>query len=206
MFIQIIRGRVNDAAAIRAATNRWQAELKSDAKGYLGGTSGVADDGTFIAVVRFESEEAARTNSEHHEQRAWWEKMSKLFYSTPQLYDCPTVDVYLGGGTDDAGFVQLEIFTGAKDIDALRAVDKEFEKLAHLRPDLIGVTTAVAADGTVFATNYFTSEAQARDGERKETPTEILAHTRRVAELTEDIEYIDLRDPWLYSNAEQGKP
>ncbi len=205
MFIQVVRGHANDAAAIHAATNGWQAELQSAARGYLGGTCGVAEDNTFIAVVRFESEAAARTANGQHELSASWAEMSNCLDADLRLHDCPTVDAYMGGGADNAGFVQFEILTGAVDIDALRAVDQEFEKLAHLRPDLIGVTTAAADDGTVFATNYFTSEADARDAERQEMPIEMMALVRRVAELAVDIEYIDLHDPWLYSMGGRAK-
>lgn len=138
MFIQVFRGHVTDPAAAEAAVDRWQAELKPGAQGYLGMTSGVADDATFIAVVRFTSAEAARANGERPEQGAWWAETSRLFDSEPRFYDCPTVDVLLGGRSDDAGFVQLEICTGVTDVDAVRAIDKEFERLAHLRPDLLG--------------------------------------------------------------------
>jgi len=199
MFIQVLRGQVDDAPAVRAALDRWQTELKPGAQGYLGTTSGVTDDRTFVAVVRFTSAEAARANSERPEQGAWWEATSKLFGPAPTVYDCPTVDVLMGGGSDDAGFVQLEVYTGVKDVDALRAVDREFERLAHLRPDLLGVTTAVTDDGHAFAANYFSSEAEAREAETREWPAEVLALVRRVEELTDGVEYLDLRDPWLYS-------
>jgi hypothetical protein len=199
MFIQVIRGSVNDPAAAKAAVQRWQAELRPGAPGYLGMTSGVADDGTFIAVVRFASAEAARESSERPEQDAWWRETSKLFDGEPRSYDCPTVDVLLGGPSDDAGFVQLEIFTGVHDVEAIRAIDKEFARLAHLRPDLIGVTTAFTTDGQVFATNYFTSEAEAREAEKQDWPAEVLALVERLTQLTDGVEYVDLRTPWLHS-------
>lgn len=199
MFIQILRGSVTDPAAARAVVDRWQADLKPGAPGYLGMTSGVADDATFIAVVRFASAEAARANSERPEQDAWWRETSTLFDGEPRCYDCPTVDVLLGGGSDDAGFVQLEIYTGVKDVEAVRAVDKEFARLAHLRPDLLGVTTAFTTDGQLFATNYFTSAAEAREAEALEWPAEVLALVEQVTELTDGVEYIDLRTPWLHS-------
>ncbi len=199
MFIQILRASVTDPAAAHAAVDRWQAELKPGAQGYLGMTSGVADDATFIAVVRFASAEAARANSERPEQDAWWRETSMLFDAEPRVYDCPTVDVLLDGGSDDAGFVQLEVFTGVKDIEAVRAIDKEFARLGHLRPDLLGVTTAFTTDGQLFATNYFTSEAEARAAEAQEWPAEVLALVERLTELTDGVEYIDLRTPWLHS-------
>ena len=68
MFVQVIKGQVSDAADVQAAWNRWLDEMASDAIGWLGTTAGVTDDGTFVALARFESEEAARRNSERSAQ------------------------------------------------------------------------------------------------------------------------------------------
>lgn len=199
MFVQVLRGRVTDPDAMRLAVDRWQADCRPEASGWLGTTSGVADDATFIAVARFTSAEAARANSERPHQRAWWAQTSQLFEAEPRFYDCPTVDVLIGGVRDDAGFVQVEAYTGAHDVQALRAVDKEFERLAQQRPDLLGVITAVTDDGHAFATNYFSSEAEAREAETREWPAEVMALVERVSELTDGVEYIDLRTPWMHS-------
>jgi hypothetical protein len=102
MFAQILRGQVIDAPAVHAALDRWHTELKASVEGYLGTTSGVADDGTFIAVDRFTSP----------------------------------------------------------------AVDREFE---------------------------------ARETETREWPAEVLALVRRVEDLTDSVEYVDVCDPWLYT-------
>ena len=59
-------------------------------KGSSAGTGGVADDGTAIQVVRFESQEAAEANSARPEQGAWWDETSKLFdgdVDVPQLHE-----------------------------------------------------------------------------------------------------------------------
>jgi hypothetical protein len=39
----------------------------------------VTDDGRFVGLARFESEEAARRNSGRPEQGRWWMETSKLF-------------------------------------------------------------------------------------------------------------------------------
>ena len=41
MFVQVITGKVTDAAAVRAAFDRWLDELAPGAKGWLGSTAGV---------------------------------------------------------------------------------------------------------------------------------------------------------------------
>lgn len=198
MFIQVVRGKVKDAAAIKAAGEQWQAEVKPGAKGYLGSTSGVAKDGTFVNVARFESEEAFRSNSDRPERSAWWEKTSKIFDGTPTAYNCPDVTTFMGGGSDDAGFVQLMIYKPT-DLNTLKELNQKFDPADFARPDMIGGTSAVATDGTVIDTNYFTSEAEARAGEKGEMPAEMQEMMKEYGEVVGNVEYVDISDPWLYS-------
>jgi hypothetical protein len=44
VFVQVIQGQVDDAAKVRAAMDRWAAELAPGAIGWLGSTAGVAED------------------------------------------------------------------------------------------------------------------------------------------------------------------
>jgi hypothetical protein len=67
MFIQVIEGKVADAAGLQAAMDRWVAELQPGAQAWLGSTGGFTDDGMFVSTVRFESQEAARRNSDRPE-------------------------------------------------------------------------------------------------------------------------------------------
>ena len=57
VFIQVVQGQVTNPDALRAELDRWKVELQPGADEWLGSTSGVTDDGRFIAVVRFVSEE-----------------------------------------------------------------------------------------------------------------------------------------------------
>ncbi len=68
MFVQVIQGRAKDPAGLRKQFQAWDNELRPRATGFLGSTAGVSDDGEFIALARFESEEAARANSDSPEQ------------------------------------------------------------------------------------------------------------------------------------------
>ena len=79
MFIQVIQGKTNDKAGLLRQNERWEQELAPAAKGYLGMTGGVADDGTAIFLARFESEQAAEANSDRPEQGAWWNETAKAF-------------------------------------------------------------------------------------------------------------------------------
>jgi hypothetical protein len=63
MFAQMFTGKVTDAEAVRAAFEGWPAGVGRDAKGWLGSTAGITDDGQLVALARFESEEAAHTST-----------------------------------------------------------------------------------------------------------------------------------------------
>ena len=127
MFVQVIQGRVSDATRVRQGLDDWMARLAEGAEGWLGSTAGVTDDGTFIAIARFDSAEAARRNSGRAEQGEWWSGMSKLFADDVIFHDCSEVVTVRAGGSDDAGFVQvMQGRTG--DLARLREVDAMFEQ------------------------------------------------------------------------------
>jgi hypothetical protein len=59
MFVQIIEGRVADRDGLRSQMDRWMAELRPGAEGFLGTTAGVTDDGRAVCFARFASADAA---------------------------------------------------------------------------------------------------------------------------------------------------
>jgi hypothetical protein len=198
MFVQVIQGKTNDAEGFNRQIERWQTELKPGAKGYLGSTGGVALDGTVIAIVRFESEEAAQANSERPEQGAWFEELTKYFDGEPTFRNSTDVQSFKEGGSDKAGFVQVMIYD-VKDRPALEKLEeKVMPELMNSRSDLIG-GVRVWDGNTAVDVNYFTSEATARENEKK-----------MGAEMAEQMEqfqglaageptFIDLPNPQLNS-------
>ncbi|MDP9295575.1 MAG: hypothetical protein M3O88_02620 [Actinomycetota bacterium] len=201
MFVQIIRAKVKDPAGVRKMWQKAEQELTPGAIGFLGSTGGIADDGTSIAVVRFESEDAARKNSARPEQDAWAREMQQYVEPPIQYVDCTDVTIYGAGGSDDAGFVQI-IQARATDRKRLQEMDKQFEStMREQRPDMIGGLSAWHPDGTGWFTsvNYFTSESEARAGERKEMPADMKPIVDEWMSIMQDVEYIDLHDPWMFS-------
>ena len=196
MFVQVIEGRTTDAEGLARQLDRWQAEVRPGAVGYLGVTSGVSEDGRSIAIVRFESEEAARANSERPEQSSWWADTEKYFDGEVDFTESSDVTEYLGGGTDDAGFVQVMKVAGI-DRATVERLDASFDDFAALRPDLLGgLRVWTAPDGYVEAA-YFTNEAEARAGEQAELPEEVQAAMAEFEEVMANTEFIDLKDPLL---------
>jgi hypothetical protein len=200
MFVQVIQGQVSDAGQLRAALDRWVEELAPGASGWLGSTAGVTEDGRLVALARFESEEAARRNSDRPEQDKWWAETSKLFTGEVTFRDSRNVDIDINGDPDDAGFVQVIQGRGSDPDRARELMGQDSSEWAAFRPDIIG-SVGVEHDGGAYTMAlYFTSEEAAREGERKEPPPELKAQMEEMDALTVGVpEFFDLKQPWLYS-------
>jgi hypothetical protein len=93
----------------------------------------------------------------------------------------------------------VQIMRGTADRDELHAMDAAFERVAgSWRPDLIGVLRVWTGPDRYADVGYFTSEAEAREGEKKEPTPEIAEQMRRFEKLMSGVEFIDLKDPWLF--------
>jgi hypothetical protein len=196
MFIQVISGTVNDADAFQRLGDRWEAELRPGATGFLGVTEGTTDDGRFLVAARFESKEAAMRNSERPEQGEWFAEMEKVVDDVT-FHDCSRIETLFGGGKDDAGFVQVMSGTirdrAKADTMFTRAADAE-KVLGAARPDVIGEVVAIHDDGDGYTDIvYFSSEADARANEKKEMPAEAQAMMQEFESALEVSEYLDLK-------------
>jgi hypothetical protein len=198
MFIQIIQGRCTRQDELRALADTWLDELAPGAEGWLGGTYGFTDDDMFVGVVRFESREAAMANSRRPEQGEWAERMKSLMDGPMEFHDCDDVTLMMDGGSDAAGFVQV-IRGRVTEPDRLKALMTDTEMLHELRPDIIGATLALEDDGTFTETIAFTSEAAAREGERRDTPG-MPAEVRETLDMAmQGATFYDLHHPWFAS-------
>ena len=200
MFVQVIQGKVSDPSAVRASIERWVTELAPSATGWLGSTGGVTEDGTLIALARFESEEAAQQNGDRPEQTAWFEEMQQHFDGEPTFHNSTRVDVDLYGDPDQARFVQVMQGRTTDPDRARELMNDDSIDWAAARPDILGSITAEYDGDAWTMALYFTSEEDAREGERKEPPPEMEKLMVEMDELTVgDTAYFDLKDPWLHS-------
>jgi hypothetical protein len=196
MFVQVILGRTSDADGLRAAMDRWTEDLRPGAVGYLGTTGGVTDDGRAVVAARFESEDAARRNSERPEQGEWWAATESLFDGEVTFLDSSDVVVDLQGDPDRAGFVQVMRGRTSDPDRARQLMTMDPEQWAAYRPDVLGSLEIGHDDGAYTMLLYFTSEAEAREGERKEVPLELRATMEEMGKLAVgETEYFDLRHP-----------
>ena len=200
MFVQVIKGKTSQPEALAEAFDRWKAELSPGATGWLGSTGGVTKDGTFIGVVRFDSEEAAMANSARPEQDAWWSETAKLLEGEATFANSNDVQVDVSGDPDQAGFVQVMQGRGSDPERAKELMGQDADKWAEHRPDVIGSVAIGHDEGAYTMVMYFTSEAEAREGERKELPPELQAQMEEMNKLTiGEPEFFDLEQPMMSS-------
>ena len=200
MFAQVIQGRTSQAQALVDAFDRWKTDLSSGAPGWLGSTGGITEDGRFIFVARFESEEAAMANSARPEQDRWWAETAQLLTGEAAFRNSTDVDVDVDGDPDQAGFVQVMQGRGSDPERAKQLMAQDADKWAEFRPDVIGSVTIGHDEGAYTMVLYFTSEAEAREGERRELPPELQAQMEEMDKLSiGEPTFFDLKQPILAS-------
>jgi hypothetical protein len=200
MFVQVIQGQVTDSEQLRTALDQWAEQLEPGAVGWLGSTAGVTEDGRFIALARFESEQAARRNSDRPEQSQWWAETSKLFTGEVVFRDSSDVTTDLPGDPDTAGFVQVMQGRSSDPDRARELMSQDSGDWAAFRPDIIGSVAVGHEGGTYTMALYFTSEEAAREGERREPPAQLKAQMEEMNQLMSgEPEFLDIRQPLLYS-------
>jgi hypothetical protein len=200
MFVQVIRGQVTDREEMHAALDRWSEQLAPSAAGWLGSTAGVTEDGRFVALARFESEAAARRNSDRLEQGQWWVDTAKLFTGEVSFRDSSDVTEDVTGDPGRAGFVQVMEGRGSDPQRARELMAEKTGEWAAFRPDVLGSVAVLSEAGSYTVVTYFTSEQAAREGERKQAPPALKTQMEEMSKLSiGEPEFLDLRQPWLYS-------
>jgi hypothetical protein len=192
MFVQVIKGRAKDAAAVLAQGEKWDTEVRPGAIGHRGGTFGVSDDGTLVVVARFEDEAAANANSQRPEQSAWWSEMEPLLEGVTFRGSSDTSTLF-GGPSDKAGFVQIMEGTAPDRAKAEALETPELEaRLKEARPDLLGSLRVWFDGGDYVEAAYFTSEEEARKGE---SSGDFEGDQAEMEAMFGSPTYIDLKDP-----------
>ena len=198
MFVQVFQGPVGDAVRAGELMDQWVKEHAPAAEGWLGSTGGVTEDGMLVALARFESEEAAQRNSDRPEQGAWWSQLEALFTAEPEFRNSTEVDVDTYGDPDEAGFVQVMQGRTSDPERSRELMASDPTDWQSFRPDILGSLLAHHADGEWTMAIYFTSEAEAREGENKEPPAELKAMMEEMDSLSVgEPRFYDLKQPWL---------
>jgi hypothetical protein len=200
MFVQTITAKVSDPEGVRAAAARWVDDLAPGAKGWLGETSGITDDGRLFVMARFESEEAARANSDRPEQGQWWEEFSKSLDGEATFQESTNVSVETAGDLNSAKFVQVMNGRSSNPDRSRELMEGSRELRRANRPDILGNVVIGHGEGRFTMVIYFQSEDAARAGERKEMPPVLNDTMTEMMSLSIGApEFLDLRDPWMDS-------
>jgi hypothetical protein len=183
MFVQVIQGHVSDAAQVRGSLTDGSEEVAPEPwDGWQ--HIGVTDDGRLVALARFESDEAARQNSDRPEQTAWWEQTAALFTGEPVFHNSTSVEVDTPGDPSQAGFVQVMQGRSSDPDRARELMANDPTDWQEFRPDILG-TVSVGHDGNAWTMAiYFTSEESAREGEQKEPPPQMQEMMKEMDTLT----------------------
>ena len=199
MFGQVIQGHTSDPPGVREAMERWVRDLSPGAVGWVGSTAGVTHDGEFIAVLQFASEEAARANSDRREQDRWWADICAVLDGEVSIRNGMRTEVFLAGDLGRAGFVQV-VQGRVSDLDRAREHMHALQEALKLHlPALLGSVTVELDAARFTRVLYFSTEDDARAGER-EMPPEIRARDQEARQLlVGPVEFLDLREPWLYT-------
>ena len=199
MFVWVLEGKVSDPEEVGRQLGHWIGQFGSTTPGYLGATGGVTDDRRFLLFVRWESEEAGTVFLARPEQQAWYEEFQESFDGPVEFAESGDVTTYRGGGSDAAGFVQAMKVAGV-DRTRIEAADRQFENIAPgARPDVLGGVRVWTAPDAFVEANYFTSEEEARAGEKQEPPPELAEGFKEFTEIMKDAEYFDFTEPLLHS-------
>ncbi|HEX2193337.1 MAG TPA: hypothetical protein VHH09_09095 [Acidimicrobiales bacterium] len=197
MFAQVLRGRVSDAPAVARQFRRWAAEVAPGGPGWRDVTGGVTAEGTLIAVTRFASEDDARANGDRDAQDRWWKETRPLLAEEPAVYESTDLTELWAGAVPDAGFVQMMLARVA-DRGTLTRIEEDLdEAFRRWRPDALGGYRVWLPDGRMLAVDYFSSEAEARAGERSEPPPDVAELFPEWMAQLSDQEWFDLPSPWI---------
>ncbi|MFP5299373.1 MAG: hypothetical protein ACLGHL_10345 [Actinomycetota bacterium] len=205
MFVRIIEAQVTDPARIRGQFEWWVSDVRPVMTGFLGSTAGVTEDGHLFLSMRFTSAGEASDSFRLYEHDLWWKETEQLLDDVT-FKDCTEVRTFGTEVSDETRFVQV---IQGRPLDAGRfttIAERLDRELAPLRPDLIGGMHVTHPDGAFSDINHFTTEDEARAGERRMNASpSISALLREWDSLTTDVRYLDLREPWLISPRGKGR-
>ena len=197
MFIQTMEGTTSRPDEVKDRIDTWVRDLMPGAVGYSGSTAGCTDDGHCIMIARFATADDARRNSERPEQDAWWRATADLFDGPVEFHESEEVQVKTHGDVGGATFVQIMEGRVTDRDRAKRLEDRADPLLVEQRPDILGFETAYFGDDRFLEAIYFTSEAEAREGEQREIPESFASSFEEMQQVMQVEQYLDLRDPWL---------
>lgn len=187
MFVELVQGRAIDPTGLHQAWDQALVGIGAEAAGWLGATSGVSAAGGFMAILGFESEEAARITMDRLDRRAAWDRLAPLAADLT-FRECPNVRAF---GLRDPRYADLvQVTQGpANDIGRVVSVFEKSSRAGTADETVIG--GLLCWDDAGFATSALyrrspeAGAASAPDTLREDAPALIHQPAR-----------LDLAGPW----------
>ena len=127
------------------------------------------------------------------------ERMEACFDGEVTFHDCDNAMLFLGGGSDDAGFVQI-IQGRITDPEKFRHfMEQPMDALQEARPEIIGGTIAMEPDGWFTQTVASAARRRPARARRRRCPSEIQQQYQDEMSSMQDVKYLDLHHPWFSS-------
>jgi len=106
VFAEVVQGAGGEPAAVRDAWRRVLAAIESEGAGWLGATSGLATDGTFLAVLCSETEEMSRITMDRLAEASAWEQLAAAAGGLT-FRECPHVRAFADVGDEQLAVVEV---------------------------------------------------------------------------------------------------
>lgn len=187
MFVELVQATATEPARLRKAWKKLLGRLPDVAPGWLGATSGATEDGRFVALLAFESEEQARITMDRLHEQAAWAPLEGVA-SELRFRECPNVRAFL---PDDARGVEVvHIWQGvAQDVRRIVSSFEGASQTATGRGRVAGGLMCWDPEGFVTIALYGRPS-----GARPAAALDAL--TRNVSELIDRPATFDVVDPW----------
>jgi hypothetical protein len=199
VFVQILQGKVADAAGVRGELDRWWRELGPSVPGWRRLTAALGDDGEFLALLQFDSRDSYRHNRARPEQKAWLGGLEFSLTAPVTVTECAAGYALHAGDSEAARFLQV-VQGRVTDPARFAATRAQAEQtLRRHAPHVLGVLFLEHAGGSGQFTEvaYCTSERETRAAERQ-MPVEmaVLLGTRR--SFVADFRLLEFREVGVY--------
>jgi hypothetical protein len=106
VFAEVVHGANGDAAAVQEAWAVALATIEREGTGWLGATSGRAADGTFVAVLCFETEEMSRITMDRLAEASAWDRLAGAAGGLT-FRECPHVRAFAADADEKSESVEV---------------------------------------------------------------------------------------------------
>jgi hypothetical protein len=209
VFAEVVHGAGGEATAVRRAWTGALAALERNGTGWLGAISGRAADGTFLAVLCFETQEMSRITADRLAEDSAWEPLDKAVGELV-FRECPHVRAFAAGrGAEKVATVEVTqgMVTDARRVAAVFAKARGTDAAAGL----------LCWDDAGFACSLL-YRSSARTRGKQAVPSECAADAAAASALRRDAamlfaprQDLDLGEPWsvlglLRPGTGEGRP